>query len=130
MKRFLALTLCLLAGCASMHTDQGDARTAILAANSELMANAKAGNADKLVTSFYADDAIVMPPNEEPFRGRDSIKQLFTIVVGKGVDVTLTTDNVIQSCDMATEIGHYEIGPNHDPQGTAITCTVPRASLD
>src|SRR5712692_11391422 len=115
MKSVLAVSVCLLAGCASMHTDQGDARAAIAAANLEFTTNARAANIERLVNDFYADDAIVMPPNAPAFRGRDNIKQLFTALVGKGVDVTFTTDNVMQSCDMATEIGRYDLGsgPNH-----------------
>ena len=29
-------------------------------------------------------------------------------------DVVLTTDTVLRSCDMATELGHYEIPATHE----------------
>jgi len=58
----------------------------------------------------YADDAVLMPPNFPAFRGRDAIRQFWTGFLSAGqVEATVEADKVIQSCDMAAELGHYSL---------------------
>lgn len=121
MKRLLVVAVSLLVACATSHVssefESGDAENAIRTANSAFMTNIRSGNIEALVNDYYVEDAVVMPQNAPAFRGRDSIKQLFTgLIAGGGVDVTLTTDTVTQSCDMATEVGHYDLrhGATHE----------------
>ena len=129
MKRALIATVALIAACASPRVTSeihaGDAERAIGAANSAFSVNLRERNIDRMVNAFYSEDAIVMPPNAPAFRGRDAIKQLFTGFTANGpVDVVLTTDQVIQSCDdMATEIGHYTetVGSTHDTGKYVVT---------
>lgn len=99
------------------------ARSAIVAANDAFSKSLRTGDIDAMVDNFYADSAVVMPPNAPAFRGRDAIKQLFKGMAASGsTDVVLTTDDVLTSCDMATEIGRYEIrGANHDAGKYVVT---------
>lgn len=123
MKRLPLLAIALLAACVSSSAT-GDAESAIRAANELFSRNLRAGNIDAMVDNFYAPDAVVMPPNAPAFRGRDNIKQLFKALAASGqTDVTLTSDNVMQSCDMATEIGHYDVRgtATHEPGKYVVT---------
>ena len=111
MKRLFLIAL--LCGCASRpitsDIESGDAENAIRIANSAFMTNVRAANIDALVNSYYAPDAVLMTANAPAINGRDSIRNFFTTILGGGaVDIALTTDNVMQSCDMATETGHYD----------------------
>jgi ketosteroid isomerase-like protein len=129
MKHFVPLAaLILFASCCStapMTTDvqPGDAEAAINRLNKELMTGAIGGN-PAFVDTYYADDAVLLPPNMPSVRGKEAIRQLWGAMVGSGTfDLKLTSDRVIQSGDMATEIGHFDLvltpkaagaGPIHD----------------
>jgi len=109
MKRFVALVAVLFAACASMAPPANDAEPAIRAKDAEFSAAARAGNVDQMMAT-YADDAVLMAPNFPPFRGRDAIRQFWTGFVGAGqVDAAVAADRVIQSGDLAVEIGHYNL---------------------
>jgi ketosteroid isomerase-like protein len=115
MKRFLALALPLiLAACSSSNSmvsdiQPGDAEAAIAKHNHDLMLGAVGGN-PSFVDAYYAPDAVFLPPNAPALKGREAIRQMWTGMVGSGTfDLKLTPDSVMQSCDMATEIGHYDL---------------------
>jgi len=117
MKRFiLATAAAILTACSSsprISSDYspGDAENAIARANADFAANARAGNAQTLVTNFYAPDAVVMAPNVPAFRGRDAISAFWTAFLASGaVDLALTSTNVTQpSSDVAIETGRYDL---------------------
>jgi ketosteroid isomerase-like protein len=111
--RYLLMIL-LVAGCGhgyrSSDFQSGDAEAAIREANSRLAAAARAGNADVLVRDFYWPGAVVMAANRPPMRGVDEVTSLWRgLLAGSSVELTLTSDDVSQACDMATEIGHYDL---------------------
>jgi uncharacterized protein (TIGR02246 family) len=117
MKRFILVTAAaILTACSSsprISSDYspGDAENAIRRADADFAANARAGNAQTLVTNFYAPDAVVMAPNYPAFRGRSAIQQFWTGFLASGaVDVALTSTDVIQpSSDVAIETGRYDL---------------------
>jgi uncharacterized protein (TIGR02246 family) len=117
MKRLiLATAAAILTACSSsprISSDfsPGDAENAIRRANADFAANARSGNAQTLVTNFYAPDAVVMAPNMPALRGRDAIQQFWTGFLATGsVDLALTSTNVTQpSNDVAVETGRYDL---------------------
>jgi ketosteroid isomerase-like protein len=103
----------LLAGCATVSSNDfqpGDAERAIAHANQQMVAGIRSGNA-RQVAAFYSDTATVMPPDAPAVTGRDAITQYWSgILRDGGLETTVVTDNVTQSCgDMAAERGHYEV---------------------
>ena len=110
------LVLLVLAACSSSAPGSagvtaGDAENAIRRANSQLSADARAGNAQAIVDNFYAPDAVVMAPNVPALHGRDAIRAFWTGFLGNGaIDLALTSDHVTQSCsDLAVENGRYDL---------------------
>jgi ketosteroid isomerase-like protein len=108
MKRLSVFATLLFAACAST-MPANDAEEAIRKMDREFGAAARAGNVDGMM-AIYAADAVLMPPNFPAFRGRDAIRQFWGGFLSAGqIDATLEADKVIQSCDMATELGHYAL---------------------
>lgn len=109
MKRFSVLaSLVLAAACASM-TPANDAEPILKRGATEFAAAANAGNVDGMM-SMYADDAVLMAPNLPAFRGRNAIRQFWSGLLATGkVDANIVADTVVQSGDMATEVGHYAL---------------------
>jgi len=99
-----------------------DAAPAIAKLNADFSAAATAGDAAR-VAAFYADDAFFMPPGTPALHGRDAIRAAWTALLGAGkATLTLTTDTVIQSCDVATEVGRYTVaGVENDKGKYAVT---------
>jgi len=115
MQKLALLAALLLAACASMPAN--DAEQAIRKADADFATNARAGNAAALA-AFYADDAVLMPPNAPAFRGPEAIRQFWGGFLATGqIGLDLTVDKVTQSGDLATEIGRYEI--TITPKGAA-----------
>ena len=113
MKMVSLAAIVLLSACATANNNDvqpGDADRAIANSNERFTANALAGNLDQLM-SFYSDSAVVMPPNEAPVSGRDAIRQFWAGFLGAYTmnDLKLVPDDVAQSCDLASERGHYEM---------------------
>ena len=78
----------LLAGCAA-HPRPADAgaREAIEAAVRRYVAASNAGDAEAL-SDLYADDAVLLPPDHEPVRGRDAIGAYWSHGTDEGLEVT------------------------------------------
>lgn len=123
MKNVVAISLfVLLAGCTSGNPNSdinsGDAEKFINRSNANFVAAAGRGDVDAMM-KMYADDAVLLPPNEPIRRGSKSLREFWSGFLGLGkVDVTLVADDVMQSCDMATEIGTYKLSiapPNGAP---------------
>ena len=121
----LLLVFLLAAGCGpayrSSDFQSGDAEAAIRDANRRFVAAVKAGNAEQLVRDFYWPDAVVMAANAPAMRGVEQITSLWRgLLAGSNVEVTLTSDDVHQACDMATEIGHYDLTITPKAGGTSV----------
>lgn len=112
--RWIVLPAALLLGaCCSMssssHYRSGDADSAIRRMDVDFGNALGAGNVDQMM-SIYDADSILMPPNAPPFNGPASIRQFWSGFLGVGkLEGTLTPDNIVQACDMASEAGHYEL---------------------
>jgi uncharacterized protein (TIGR02246 family) len=89
----------------------GDAESAIRRANSDFSANVRAANAQAIVDSFYAPDAVGMAPNMPALHGREALRQFWAGFLTTGaIDLVLTSDHVTQpSDDVAVERGHYDL---------------------
>ena len=103
MKRLSVLGILVVAACATMQPIDYHVKAA------EFASAASHGNAEGMV-AFYADDAILMPPGAPAMRGKEAIRQFWTGFTGMGViDAVLTTDDVIESGNLAVESGHFEL---------------------
>ena len=112
MQKLIVVTaLALLAACSTTYVNnpEGDAEAAIRQADVDFATALNGGDMAK-VMAFYTDDAVVLPPNAPPFRGKAAIQQFWTAFLATAkFHVTLTPDNVMQSGDLATEVGHYDL---------------------
>lgn len=116
MKRLVSIAALIVLSAFTSSAQQATGSTpvgteaAIRTANSQFSANVRAGNAAALVSDFYAPDAILMPPNAPAQRGRDAIRAYWTAALATGAfEVTLTSDDVMQSRDLAVETGRYNL---------------------
>ncbi len=74
-----------------------------------LCAAIAAGDASEVV-KFYSEDVYVMPPNLEPFSGRDAIRPIFQgMMDGGGRDMRLQTVEVFEQGEEITEIGTFQL---------------------
>src|SRR2546430_11735106 len=59
------------------------------------------------IADFYTQNAIVLPPNMAPMRGRDAIRQFFGTLNTVSPTLTLHADSVWGSGSMAVEQGRW-----------------------
>ena len=113
MRRLLIGSLLFATACTHITSDiqPGDAEPAVRRMSREFAEAANAGNVDGMM-AIYANDAVLMPPNAPEFRGRTAIRQFWSGLAAAKPHVTLTPVQVLQSCDLATEIGTYELTIN------------------
>ena len=109
---------------ATTATSFEEVRSVILAMDREFSANLEAGDIVKLVDSFYAEDARVLPPNQPAVEGRAAIIELWKAFLGGGVKtLKLDTDYIELSGNIAYGQGRYSLhmeppgGPPLDQQG-------------
>ncbi len=103
----LALGLALLGGCsAPAGTSQPGARRAIEAAVQRYVEASNRGDADGLA-SLYADDAVLLPPDHEPVRGRAAIGEFWRQGTDEGLEVTTLTVEV--EGNLGYLIGRYHL---------------------
>ncbi len=102
----------LLTACASVNNNDfqpGDAERAIARANERMVAAIRSGNAGQ-IAAYYSDSATLLPPDAPAMSGRDAISRYWSGILSKGgLETTVVTESVTQSCDMAAERGHYEV---------------------
>jgi uncharacterized protein (TIGR02246 family) len=85
-----------------------DAVRAIRALEAEFQRNANAGDAAALTEAFYADDAVLLPPNTPLVNGKAAIRHFWKAFLASGVsEVVLETGNVSWSGDLAYSVGKY-----------------------
>jgi uncharacterized protein (TIGR02246 family) len=90
----IALGLGLLAGCEQgSGPAEGGSRRAIEAAVQRYVDASNRGDADALA-SLYADDAVLLPPDHEPVRGRAAIGDFWRQGTDEGLEVTTLTVEV------------------------------------
>ena len=82
----------------------------MIRANTESFESAmRAGNVDGFM-AFYANDAVLMPPNAPAFNGVENVRKFWSGLLSMGkTDVDLVTDDVITSGELAVERGHFEL---------------------
>jgi ketosteroid isomerase-like protein len=133
IRRIAAVALLALAACAPkpespeqmaarMQAESDSARTAIEAANARFVEYVGAGKADSAAMN-YAEDAVLMLPNEPPVEGRAAIQAMIAEMLGYGSwHMTATTTRVDANGPLAVEQGtntmDFTPGPNA-PAGMA-----------
>lgn len=83
---FLAVAALTLMSCARQPDTEGVRKT-IEEMNAASLEAMTTGNSDK-VLAFYADDAVSMPPNMEPLKGKAAIEQWMKQMNQSGMKVT------------------------------------------
>ena len=119
---FLGLSLLIL-GCATSSTmSSSDADAYIRSAGPRFISAFNAGNADA-VSAFYADDAVMLVPNQTIERGPAAIRGGFNgFITAMHPTLSFTPDRIVQSCDIAYEYGHYTTtSSNGNDQGNYVT---------
>lgn len=96
---------------ANTKIEHEDVATILRAMDEEFMRNVAAKNAEKLTRDFYAEDARLLPPHQEPIVGQPAIQQAFkTLIDGAGLrDLILQTNLVGASGGLAYGVGTYKM---------------------
>jgi uncharacterized protein (TIGR02246 family) len=103
----IAVGLGLLAGCGpASGPAEGGSRRAIEAAVQRYVDASNRGDADALA-SLYADDAVLLPPDHEPVRGRAAIGEFWRQGTDEGLEVTTLTVEV--QGDLGYLVGRYRL---------------------
>ena len=103
----LALGLALLGSCSrGPGLQEGGSRRAIEAAVQRYVEASNQGDADALA-SLYADDAVLLPPDHEPVRGRAAIGDFWRQGTDEGLEVTTLTVEV--DGDLGYLVGRYHL---------------------
>jgi uncharacterized protein (TIGR02246 family) len=102
-----ALVLVIVGACGQTPDgDQPGARQAIEAAVQRYVDATNHGDADALA-SMYADDAVLLPPDHEPIRGRAAIGDFWRQGTDEGLEVTTLTVEV--DGNLGYLIGRYHL---------------------
>jgi uncharacterized protein (TIGR02246 family) len=92
-----------------------DALQAIRALEAEFQRNANAGDATALTEAFYADDAVLLPPNSLQVNGKAAIREFWkAFLAASPSGLVLETTIAASSGDLAYGAGRYE----YDAGGT------------
>ena len=105
------LIVLLLASCAPPAADVNAVRKTIDEFNAATIDGMLNGTIEKQA-AFYAEDALSMPPNESPIKGKKAITEWMTAMSKSGVKITaakFTTENVEAGGKIAYETGSYEM---------------------
>jgi len=101
--------LALLATLACVPPPPGsaaDAKKAIDAANAQWPRLTAGGHADS-IAEFYQQNAVIMPPNMAPTRGKEAIRAFFATLNTVKPTLTLHADSVWASGSAAVEQGRW-----------------------
>jgi uncharacterized protein (TIGR02246 family) len=103
----LPVGVALLAGCGQRSgPGEGGSKRAIEAAVQRYVEASNQGDADALA-SLYADDAMLLPPDHEPVRGRAAIGDFWRQGTDEGLEVTTLTVEV--DGDLGYLVGRYHL---------------------
>ena len=83
-----------------------DAKLAIDAANANWVRLTTSGHADS-IAEFYAQNAVLMPPNMAPMRGKEAIRAFFATQNAVKPSLTVRADSVWASGTAAVEQGRW-----------------------
>jgi len=119
------LALSLVAACGAERPAAAGAgslsaadHAAVLAVDSAFSAAAKSGDVDRLA-ALYAEDAMLLPPNAPPVKGRDAIRAFWKgLLDAYTVDVPLGQELVEGRGDLAYQVGHYRLVTTPKGSGT------------
>ena len=119
-----SLSVLSLTGCNSSQQQAADTRAAdeaaVRKADAEWVKAAQTKKVDDWV-AFYADDAVVLPPNDKTVTGKDSIRKPIAELVGLpnlSISWTPIKVEVAKSGDLAYLYGTYQLsasGPDGKP---------------
>ncbi len=108
----VTLSVAALAGCgARAHPVAPGSRQAIEAAVARYVAASNRGDADALA-ALYADDAMLLPPDHEPIKGRQAIGEFWRQGTDEGLEVTTLTVEV--DGDIGYLVGRYHLPPTDE----------------
>jgi len=96
-----------------------EAKQAIDAANASWARLTAAGHADSLAQYYHAN-AMILPPNMPPVRGRDSIRAFFAVLNTMSSPppvLTVRADSVWASGAMAVDLGRWTFAWPPPPSG-------------
>jgi uncharacterized protein (TIGR02246 family) len=83
------------------------------------MMAANARDAKTLVSGFYAESAVLMPPNHPMVEGRDAIRTFLQGLIDAGfAGITLETTTIDAAGDLAYGRGRYTLRMSPPGQGT------------
>jgi ketosteroid isomerase-like protein len=95
---------------ANTMTDNEDVATILHAMDEGFMRNVAAKDAKQLTKDFYAEDAQLLPPHQDPVVGQPAIEQAFETLIAGGLrDLILQTNKVEASGDLAYGVGTYKM---------------------
>ena len=119
------IVLPLAVVCNFPPTAQGADDKAVRDADAAWSKAAAAKDLDKTV-SFYADDALVLPPNDTAKTTKDAIRALWKDLIGSVTSVSWTATRVemAKSGDMACLSGTYELTMNDGKKDHGKYCEV------
>ena len=131
MKTRFILTVCVvfvplaLGSTAFAAGSKGGDEQAVRDADAQWSKAAAAKDVDKTV-SFYADDAVVLPPNDTAKTTKDAIRALWKDLIGSVTSVSWTATRVelAKSSDMACVSGTYELTMNDGTRDRGKYCEV------
>lgn len=123
--RHLPWIALLVAGACQMPppNTSAAAKQAIDAANATWPRLTSTGHADSLA-ELYQTNAIIMPPNMAPTRGKEAIRAFFATMNAVKPTLTLSADSVFGSGNSAVEVGRWHFT---FPAGAALPPGTPMA---
>jgi len=93
-----------------MTTAQADLATTIRALDEEFMRHAATKDVNRLVDAFYAENAVVLPPNQPPVVGKAQIRAFVQGMIDGGLtEIQLDSTDVSGSGDLAYSVGKYRL---------------------
>ena len=121
----LLLTICVLVMPITFSFATGADEKAVRDADEAWSNAALARDLDKTV-SFYADDAIVLPPNEPAVSGKENIRNLWKDFLESLASISWKTTRVevSKSGDMASTTGTYEMTTKNGTKDHGKYCEV------
>jgi ketosteroid isomerase-like protein len=102
---------------------------AVRAADAEWSKVAGAKDLDKTV-SYYADDAVVLPPNQSMVTSKDGIRDLWKGFLDSFTDISWKTTRVENSGNMGYLIGTYAMTMKDGTKDTGKYCEVWKKQAD
>lgn len=99
---------------------QGTAAEAIHKLDAKFMEAANAKNVGSLVTAFYTEDAVLMPPNHPIVEGRSNIRNFLQGLIDRGFSgIKLETRKIESVGNLAYGRGWYNLSMT-PPGGSAV----------